>query len=204
MSDVRKRGRRADPSNVRLALKRRYGNASFDRFADLVETKRWTTAAGGARTRLPRRSAVLRFCRGDNTDMTTWGPLCDEIGLPFQLLEKGHRLVAADFDDATFKRDWRFCHPASYTGKVWIRVVPRFENRALRHEYVIRWGPWTYRNILKFGYMESASLSHMKGDDGLSIPIIFDIEPPCFVAIGQGEPPGELVHDINHGWTRAD
>ena len=201
MSAARKRGRQADPSNVRRALMWKYGNDSFSRFAELLEAKKSTTGAGGLRVELPKRGAVLRFCRGNTTDMSTWGPLCSEIGLPFELLEKGHLLVAADFDDSAFKRHWCFCHPASYTGKIWIKVVPRFETHALTHHYVIRWGPWTFRSVLNFGGIESGALAHMKGDDGLSIPVIFDISSPCYVAIGQGEPPGELIHDINHGWT---
>ncbi len=201
MNEARKRGRQADPSNVRLVIKQRYGHDSFTRFADLIENKKWTTGPGGTKVHLPERSAVLRFCRGNKTDMSTWGPLCDEIGLPFHVIEKGHKLSAADFDDATFKRHWCYCHPASYTGEVWIKITPRFENHPLSHEYIVRWGPWTYKNVLDFGDIESAVLKHMKGNDGFSIPIIFDISLPSSVAFGQGEAPGELIHDINHGWT---
>jgi hypothetical protein len=141
MGGTHKRGRQTDPKNVRLALRWKYGDESFTRFADLIDAKRWTTGAGGERVELPERGAVLRFCRGDKTDESTWGPLCDELGLPFSLLEDGHKLSESELDNAEFKRHWSFCHPAAYSGPVWLRVVAKFENRALPHQYIIRWGP---------------------------------------------------------------
>jgi hypothetical protein len=45
---------------------------------------------------------------------------------------------------------------------------------------------------------------HMKGSDGLSIPIFFDISPPCCVVFGQGTAPSGLALDINHGWSHIE
>ncbi|MFO0967297.1 MAG: hypothetical protein U0793_17195 [Gemmataceae bacterium] len=205
MGGTQKRGRQTDPKNVRLALRWKYGDESFARFADLIGAKKLTTRAGGERVKLPARGAVLRFCRGDKTDESTWGTLCDELGVPFSLLENGHKLSESDLDNAEFKRHWSFCrHPAAYSGQVWLQVVAKYQNRGVAHQYVIRWGPWRYTDVLNFGHLESVSLSHMKGSDGLAVPIIFDVSAPCYVTCGQGESPGELVHDINHGWTRVD
>ncbi|MBI3462839.1 MAG: hypothetical protein HY000_07230 [Planctomycetes bacterium] len=170
----------------------------------MIDSKRWTTGVGGEKVELPERSAVLRFCRGNKTDESTWGPLCGELGLPFSLLEKGHSLSESELDDAEFKRHWSFCHRASYSGQVWIQVVAKFENRAVPHHYTIRWGPWKYSSVLTFERLESATLIHMKGDDGLSVPIIVDVSLPCYVAFGREDPPGALTHDINHGWTYVD
>ena len=79
-------------------------------------------------------------------------------------------------------------------------MTPKFENRGAPHQYSLRWGPWQLNNVLNLAGLESVSLRHTKGADGLSIPLFFDISPFCFVGFGQGDPPDGVVHDINHGW----
>lgn len=108
-----------------------------------------------------------------------------------------------DLDSTEFKSHHSFCHPAAYSGPVWVLVVAQTKNLKVSHRYSIRWGPWTYNGVLDFGDTEIATLVHMKGDDGLSIPTIFDISPPCYVGFGQGDPPSAPTHDINFGWRRA-
>jgi len=200
----RRRGRQADPDNVRFVLRCKFGDRSCSRFAALIAAKKWTLAAGGRRVRLPGYTTVLRFCRGDAVDERTFGLLCDELGVPFSVLEKGSTISESDLKDTRYKSGWSFCHPASYSGPVWIEVVPKFENRAAPHHYTVRWGPWEYTGVLNLRGLESAALIHMKGNDGLSIPIFFDIRPPCCVSFGQGQHPTGLVHDINHGWSRVE
>src|SRR5581483_10248490 len=36
-----------------------------------------------------------------------------------------------------YRNDWSYSHPASYTGRVWIRVASRPENVGLTHDYII-------------------------------------------------------------------
>jgi hypothetical protein len=103
-----------------------------------------------------------------------------------------------------YKARWTFCHPAAYSGQVWIHVVAAPENRGTAHHYNVRWGPWEYKGTLNFEERESVFLVHMKGNDGLSVPIFFDISPSCYVIIGQGDPPEGQRHDINWGWNRIE
>jgi len=103
-----------------------------------------------------------------------------------------------------FKNEWVYCHPATYAGKVWIRVVTKPENHQISHEYVIRWGPREYKGKLLFGGRQCLSLVHAKGDDGLSVPIFFTISLACYVSFGQGEPLDEHAIDVNYGWSRVE
>jgi hypothetical protein len=103
-----------------------------------------------------------------------------------------------------FKPHWSFCHPASYWGQVWIQVVPRPENRTMVHRYVVGWGDWVCDDVLDLEGLASATLVHAKCNDGLSVPLLFDVTPPCYVVFGQGDPPAEPVYDINDRWTRVD
>jgi len=119
-----------------------------------------------------------------------------EAGIPVLITALLKRLGVA------YQSTWSHCHPAAYSGKVWIQVVPRTENRAREHAYSIRWGPWQYRGILQPTGNKSVCLWHMKRANGQSDPIFFSIMPACYVVFGQGNPPLELAHDINHGWEK--
>jgi hypothetical protein len=103
-----------------------------------------------------------------------------------------------------YKRRWSFCHPATYSGSVWIQVVAGPATRGAPHDYTVRWGPWEYKGTLNLEGRQSAFLVHMKGSDGLSVPIFFDISPDCYVVFGQGDPPGGPLHEINWGWNRVE
>lgn len=98
---------------------------------------------------------------------------------------------------------WSFCHPASWSGQVWIQLIAEPGNRGAPHDYTVRWGPWEYKGSLNLEGRESAFLIHTKGNDGLSVPIFFDVLPPSYVRFGQEDPPGTPVHDINWGWKRV-
>lgn len=200
----RRRGRCADPEKIRFVLHYKFGDARYTRFAALVAAKKWTIIRGDKRARLPSYSTVLRFCRGDAVDDWTLGVLCDDLGVPFWLLQKGGPLSESTLKETAVKSHWSCCHPASYVGPVWIQVTPGFENRSAPHVYAVRRGPWEYSSEPNAGGFESISLSHTKGDDGLSIPLFFDLSPPYCVAFGTGAPPTGLVHHINHGWTRVE
>ncbi|MBI1745855.1 MAG: toll/interleukin-1 receptor domain-containing protein [Acidobacteria bacterium] len=119
-----------------------------------------------------------------------------EAGVPVLVAALQKRLGVA------YQSAWSHCHPAAYSGKVWIQIVPRPENRALEHEYSVRWGPWHYRGILQSTGNESLCLWHMKRDDGQSDPIFFSITPACYVVFGQSNPP-LAARDINHGWEKV-
>jgi hypothetical protein len=101
-----------------------------------------------------------------------------------------------------FKPRWDFSHPAPYSGQVWIHVVAKPANRGIPHHYTIRWGPWERKGILNLAGLGSVALVHMKGDDGLSVPIAIQVSPPCYVTFGQGNPLAGPVDDINHGWEQ--
>jgi hypothetical protein len=157
----RRRGRHADPEKVRVVLRYRLGDVSYTRFAALIAAKKWTLIPGGAKVKLPSYTTVLRFCRGDPVDERTLTLLCGELGVPWSLLDKGGVISESDLKETGYKSGWSFCHPAAYSGPVWIRVVSKFENRAVPHHYTVRWGPWKYSGVLEFGGFESANLIHM-------------------------------------------
>ena len=101
-----------------------------------------------------------------------------------------------------FKNEWIGGHPAEYTGKVWIQILKQEKNLQVPHSFTIRWGPWRYHGRLSSDINISVTLVHAKSNDGLSIPIFFEINPPCYVTFGQGEPLGSKIIDINYGWKR--
>jgi hypothetical protein len=103
-----------------------------------------------------------------------------------------------------FKKEWVHCHPAGYTGKVWIRILTNPESVASSHNFVVRWGPLKLEKTIDLRGHQTVSLVHAKGDDGLSIPIFFSVTPACYASFGQGDPLDDYVIDINHGWIRTD
>jgi hypothetical protein len=101
-----------------------------------------------------------------------------------------------------FKSEWIISHPSNFSGKVWVQVLKQEKNINRAHKIIVRWGPWQYKATIPSDPNISFTLVHAKGGDGLSIPIFFDIDPPCFVKFGQDEPIGEKIIDINYGWKR--
>ena len=72
------------------------------------------------------------------------------------------------------------------------------------HQYSIKWGPWCYNNTIKLDNSNVVSLVHTKGNDGLSVPIIFKISPAASVFFGQGESPDKDTVDVNEGWEKCE
>lgn len=96
-----------------------------------------------------------------------------------------------------------FNHPRHYYGPVWIRLIAMAENSEASHQIVIRWGVW-YREVnLELNDREPVFLTHSKGNDGQSIPIIVHLDKPAYVSIGQGRPNYRRQIDINPFWVDA-
>ncbi len=118
----------------------------------------------------------------------------------FNIKQKGDDTPTPIPTPQTYKNDWTHKHEADYSGKVWIKIVPKPENQHIEHKYEINWGPWEYKNQIIFGDRSSVSLWHRKGIDDHPIPLFFHISPECDVTFGTGEPPDEFAIDINEGW----
>lgn len=99
-----------------------------------------------------------------------------------------------------YRTSWVHNHPASYAGAIWMRVVPDPFFAGQRHRVEVRWRNW---KLCREVALEDngAWFVHTKGDDGQSIPLEVRVSPACQVAFGQGDPPGDPVVDINHGWS---
>ncbi len=119
----------------------------------------------------------------------------------------GNERIAAEVSrllGREFKSAWMGHHPAAYSGPVWIRVLKRESSRHEQHMIRLKWGPWRLDLALPSDSDRSVVLVHGKGNDGLSVPILADIEPPCFVQFGVGDPPAGTTLDIHHGWIRTN
>ncbi len=121
-----------------------------------------------------------------------------EEGLP-TLIQSLQRRLGVEY-----KTDWSYCHPASYSGKVWIQLLPLPATKDQAHRYSVRWGPWQKEGELTFQGNESICLWHMKRNDGESDPIFFSVSPASRVVFGQGSPPIDECRDINFGWIRVE
>jgi len=109
----------------------------------------------------------------------------------------------ADLLNRDFKDKWVYCHPAPYSGAVWIRIVTHGDNVPQPHNYMLRWGSWEYSDTLFFDDDRSVSLVHTKSNDGESTPLLVTVSPPCYVSFGQGYPRAGRVVDVNRGWQRV-
>ena len=103
-----------------------------------------------------------------------------------------------------FKEKWSFNHPAKYSGQVYIRLLSTLDNRGKMHQYSIKWGPWCYNSATTLDSSNAVSLVHTKGDDGSSVPIIFQISPAASVFFGQGESPDRDTVDVNADWEKCE
>jgi helix-turn-helix protein len=97
-----------------------------------------------------------------------------------------------------FRDHWIHHYPAGYVGSVWTLLVPHPERSEVPHKVTINWGPWTKTVVVESPTARGARLSYTKGDDGLSIPLFFDLSPAAGLEHGLGEDPTAL--DINAGW----
>jgi hypothetical protein len=100
-------------------------------------------------------------------------------------------------------KSFTFNHPRSYHGPVWIRLLATKENNNLDHDIRIRWGPWYRYTSIRLSYKNPIFLTHSKGDDGESIPMLIHMDKPVYVTIGQGVPNSLMCIDINPFWVDA-
>lgn len=91
---------------------------------------------------------------------------------------------------STLHRGW---HPASYIGKVWVKVIPSPENMGKQHCVKITWGAYRFAKMLSVG--ESLNLVHSKRNPD-SIPLTVEVEPAVKVEFGQQEPLGINQYSI--------
>lgn len=101
-----------------------------------------------------------------------------------------------------FRTEWLHHHPANYVGPVWVKILKQESTLDTKHSITIHWGPWQLALDLPPGSARSVALMHSKGDDGLSIPIVLRVTPPCYVTFGRGRVHAGEVRDINAGWVR--
>ena len=100
----------------------------------------------------------------------------------------------------SYSNKWSFVHPADYRGHVWIKIMPKPENKNKIHKFSIMWERWQFEGKLDFKKDSSVILDFKKIAEDKSWPIEFKISPSAFVVSGKGNP----VIDINKGWKCID
>lgn len=106
---------------------------------------------------------------------------------------------------SAFKAQWDYAHPAIYTGKVWIQVLPASDHWHEPLRYRLRWGVWEKSGELTFDAADNRlSLVHYKHNDGLGLPLFLELSYPCYVVFGKDEPPDQCQQDIHSGWRRVE
>lgn len=101
-----------------------------------------------------------------------------------------------------YRGSWLHHFPNTYVGAVWTQLTPHPRRQSSPHELTIRWGPWTRRVELPTVDPAGIFLSYTKGDDGLSVPLFFDVRPAARLDHGLGMIEGAT--DINRGWRHED
>lgn len=99
--------------------------------------------------------------------------------------------------------DFTFNHPRSYHGPIWMRLLATPANDRLRHRLRIRWGPWYREFVTELSSSTPLFLTHSKGKDDESIPILVRLDKAAHAAIGQGVPNSPNRIDINPFWVDA-
>lgn len=99
-----------------------------------------------------------------------------------------------------FRSRWLHHFPATYTGPVWSRVLPHPSRTRHRHRLMITWGTWQRAIVLDSVAPSGGFLTYTKGDDGLSVPLFFEVDPPAALTHGLGVANGI---DINSGWLQS-
>jgi hypothetical protein len=100
----------------------------------------------------------------------------------------------------SYSNRWSFVHPPEFRGHVWIKILPKNENKKKIHTFKIEWGRWEYKGKIDFKKDSSVILDFKKIAEENSWPIEFSITPSSFVVSGRGNP----VIDINKGWACKD
>ena len=164
-----------------------------ERYLSLVEAAKKAGSSKAALSRYERGEVLMPMALAERLD---------------ELYRAGGELIAeraALFDGSwlprgAFRTRWDQNHPATYSGPIWMWVVPDPVFAGCRHRVEVRWGDW---RLCHEDVMAGTGVffAHTKGDDGLSKPLEVTVMPACKVAFGQGLPPGVPVIDINHGWS---
>lgn len=97
--------------------------------------------------------------------------------------------------------------PAQLSGIVWLKVVPCSQFVGMDHAVSLEWGPWTHRVV---STLDDCGVTLFTGKaidvDGVSVPMNVELDRPCFVMSGAGDPPlkdGRWL-DLRRGWSRVD
>lgn len=131
--------------------------------------------------------------------------MAETLGIELTVLLEACHTSQPQIPKSSFKTQWETAHPASYSGPVWIQVVPHAETRHLIHEFSLRWGIWERKDILSFSEEQaSVYLLHYKHNDGLGLPLFMTLSQSCYVVFGKGEVNNEKTIDINFGWRRIE
>lgn len=117
---------------------------------------------------------------------------------PSDIAERVTALLGRRFD-----RYWTHHHRAEYSGRVWIKLRAKKENNNRKHQYTISWGPWYRGGSVVCRSSEAIALVHSKGTDGLSLPLLFEVSPECYVTFGEGNPNVPIALNINNYWIAA-
>lgn len=131
--------------------------------------------------------------------------IAETLGIDHAILLEACHNTHPYLPGSSFKTRWDTAHPASYSGPVWIQVMPRTETALLPHEFKLRWGVWERRGVLNFDTGQtSIYLLHYKHNDGLGLPLFMSLTYPCYVVFGKGEVSEPITMDINSGWRRVE
>ncbi len=101
----------------------------------------------------------------------------------------------------TSSRNYVFNHYRHYHGPVWIRLFSEKEHSGSVHGIKIRWGPWYRECDVTLFFDKPVFLTHSKGNDGESLPIILDADSAVYASIGQGVPNSSDCVNINRFWV---
>lgn len=143
--------------------------------------------------KIPTDAELILFADALSLELQTLSDACEET----RKIRPTRKLP-----DLAYKTDWRFAHPSTYSGPVWIQVKPLPENYDEPHHYSIRWGAWKYEGQLQFNDHQSLYLLHYKHNDGEGLPIVFQISEPCYVVFGKETYSEQTIIDITLGWER--
>lgn len=145
------------------------------------------------------RSTLQRMTRGSGWTSPALVRALDRVlGFEGRLVQGTIRLRAEPAEPGS---EWMHHFPESHVGRVWMRLVPKAEDRYREHLLKVRWGPWELRlrvappvrpTVWWFG----------KGDDGLSVPLFVFVEPAARLEFAIGCVWEDEALDANVGWIR--
>lgn len=152
-------------------------------------------------TRLERRAALSRALRErreyvlparfDATELPgvpgTLGYVDLSTRSPKELADLIVRKVDAMWGPTTgYRQRWVHSYPAAAKGEVWLRIFPRPGREGEPHRFEIRWGPWKKQHVDVRPSASGAPYWFTKGDDGRSVPLVVEVDPPARLSFGVG------------------